>query len=69
MKRTHLSLAIGLAVGLSCSASLHAQQAADASKTPTAATTDYPVCSRTVTDKCIQREGGAAKPKMHRRHK
>ncbi|MGN6237655.1 TonB-dependent receptor [Dyella sp.] len=37
MKRTHLSLAIGLAVGLSCSASLHAQQAADASKTPTAA--------------------------------
>ena len=27
MKRTHLSLAIGLAVGLSCSAALHAQQA------------------------------------------
>ena len=32
----------------------------DASATPAAATTDYPACSKSVTDKCIEKGGAHA---------
>lgn len=54
--------AAGAALALALPAAAEAQQAEEGAK-------DYPPCSATVTDNCMQHEGGAhAKAAHHARH-